>query len=170
MDPYSSTTGRVRTAKTTSTSRRDVDVGREVIFYHYHYHYHYRHRHRHRHRHHHRHRHCHYHYHYHYHNARDYCGKISARIFFHQSLISGCYAILTSPKEGETAVYGYNPALFWVLSVSCWCLAELIFHVVRSECSILQAEFNMSNDKQLIYYSQNPKNWQGILRLNYVMS
>ena len=38
---------------------------------------------------------------------------------FHQSLISGCYAILTSPKEGETAVYGYNPALFWVLSVSC---------------------------------------------------
>ena len=31
---------------------------------------------------------------------------------FYQSLISGCYAILTSPKEGETAVYGYNPALF----------------------------------------------------------
>ena len=37
----------------------------------------------------------------------------------HQSLISGCYAILTSTKEGETAVYSYNPALFWVLSVSC---------------------------------------------------
>ena len=33
----------------------------------------------------------------------------------------------TSPKEGETAVYGYNPALFWVLSVWCWCLEELIF-------------------------------------------
>ena len=31
---------------------------------------------------------------------------------FHQSLISACYAILTNPKEGETAVYGYNPALF----------------------------------------------------------
>ena len=31
---------------------------------------------------------------------------------FHQSLISGCYAILASPKEGETAVYGYNPARF----------------------------------------------------------
>ena len=31
---------------------------------------------------------------------------------FHQRLISGCYAILASPKEGETAVYGYNPALF----------------------------------------------------------
>ena len=45
----------------------------------------------------------------------------------YQSLIFGCYAILTSPKEGETAVYAYNPALFWVLSVSCWCLAELIF-------------------------------------------
>ena len=40
-------------------------------------------------------------------------------IFFHQSLISGCYSVLTSPKEGETAVHGYNPALFWVLSVSC---------------------------------------------------
>ena len=30
---------------------------------------------------------------------------------FHQSFLC-CYAILTSPKEGETAVYGYNPALF----------------------------------------------------------
>ena len=30
-------------------------------------------------------------------------------------------------KEGETAVYGYNPFLFWALSVSWWCLAELIF-------------------------------------------
>ena len=45
---------------------------------------------------------------------------------FHQSFLC-CYTILTSPKEGETAVYGYNPALFWLLSVSCWCLAELIF-------------------------------------------
>ena len=31
---------------------------------------------------------------------------------FHQSFLC-CYAILTSPKEGETAVYGYNPALFF---------------------------------------------------------
>ena len=31
---------------------------------------------------------------------------------FYQSLISGCYSILTSPKEGETAVYAYNPTLF----------------------------------------------------------
>ena len=30
---------------------------------------------------------------------------------FHQSFLC-CYAILTSPKEGETAVYGLNPALF----------------------------------------------------------
>ena len=50
----------------------------------------------------------------------------SARIFFIRAF-SGCYAILTSPKKGETAVYGYNPALFWVLSVSYWYLAELIF-------------------------------------------
>ena len=34
----------------------------------------------------------------------------SARIFFIRAF-SGCYAILTSPKKGETAVYGYNPAL-----------------------------------------------------------
>ena len=34
-----------------------------------------------------------------------------ARIFFTR-VFSGCYTILTSPKEGETAVYGYNPALF----------------------------------------------------------
>ena len=40
------------------------------------------------------------------------------------ALFSGSCAILTSPKKGEKAVYGYNPALFWVLSVSCWCLAE----------------------------------------------
>ena len=42
----------------------------------------------------------------------------SARIFFIR-FYSGCYTILTSPKKGETAVYGYNPALFLVLSVSC---------------------------------------------------
>ena len=35
----------------------------------------------------------------------------SARIFFIRAF-SGCYAILTSPKEGEKAVYGYNPAPF----------------------------------------------------------
>ena len=50
----------------------------------------------------------------------------SARIFFIRAF-SRCCAILTSPKKGETALYGYNPALFWVLSVSCWCLVELIF-------------------------------------------
>ena len=66
------------------------------------------------------------------------CADIFTRIF------SGCYAILTSPKEGETAAYGYNPAVFWVLSVSCWCLAELIFTKYDQHCSILRAEFNMS--------------------------
>ena len=33
-------------------------------------------------------------------------------IFFRQSPISGCYAILTSPKEGETAVYSNIPLCF----------------------------------------------------------
>ena len=57
--------------------------------------------------------------------------KAECADIFHQSPISGCYAILTSPKEGETAVYGYNPAPFWVLGVvlmSC----RVNFHVVRS--------------------------------------
>ena len=31
-----------------------------------------------------------------------------------------------APKRAKQ-LSGYNPALFWVLSVSCWCLAELIF-------------------------------------------
>ena len=35
----------------------------------------------------------------------------SARIFFIRAF-SGCYAILTSPEEGETTAYSYNPALF----------------------------------------------------------
>ena len=35
----------------------------------------------------------------------------SAWIFFTRAF-SGCYALLTSPRDGETAVYGYNPALF----------------------------------------------------------
>ena len=38
--------------------------------------------------------------------------KSECTAFFHQSLISNCYAILMSLKEGETAVYGYNPAQF----------------------------------------------------------
>ena len=41
----------------------------------------------------------------------DSVGVESPRIFFTR-VFSGCYAIQTSPKEGETAVYGYNPALF----------------------------------------------------------
>ena len=44
--------------------------------------------------------------------------KIRAeRVIFQQSF-SVCYAVLTSYKNGETAVDSYNPALFWVLSVS----------------------------------------------------
>ena len=50
----------------------------------------------------------------------------SARIFLVR-VFSGCYAILTSPKKGETAVCGCNPTLFWVLLLSCWRLAKLIF-------------------------------------------
>ena len=38
--------------------------------------------------------------------------KIRVRGYFSSEFFSGCCAILTSPKKGETAVYGYNPALF----------------------------------------------------------
>ena len=69
---------------------------------------------------------------------------------FHQSLISGCYGKLTNTKEGETAVYGYNPAQFRVLSVWCWCLADLIFTYYDQHCSILLAELNMST---LIFFA-----------------
>ena len=31
------------------------------------------------------------------------------------------------PQKGRNSCLDYNPALFWVLSVSCWCLGELIF-------------------------------------------
>ena len=39
--------------------------------------------------------------------------------FIFQQIFSVCYAILISHNNGETAVDDYNPALFWVLSVSC---------------------------------------------------
>ena len=42
----------------------------------------------------------------------------SVRVIFQRSF-SVRYAILISYNNSETAVYGYNPALFWVLSVSC---------------------------------------------------
>lgn len=38
-------------------------------------------------------------------------------------------APLTSYNNGETAVNGYSPAQFLILSVSCLCLAKLIFYV-----------------------------------------
>ena len=36
-----------------------------------------------------------------------------------QIMNSVYYAILTSHNNGGTAIDGYNPALFWVLLVSC---------------------------------------------------
>ena len=52
-----------------------------------------------------------------------------ARGFSQQMFCVVCfyvYAILTSYNNGETAVGGYNPTLFWVISVSCWYLEKLI--------------------------------------------
>ena len=48
---------------------------------------------------------------------------------FHQSFLC-CYAILTSPKEGETAVYGYNPALFLSSFGVVLMSSRVNFHVV----------------------------------------
>ena len=39
-------------------------------------------------------------------------GYFSAELFC-------CYAMLMSYNNSETAVYGHDPALFWVLLVSC---------------------------------------------------
>ena len=50
----------------------------------------------------------------------------SVLVIFQQSF-SVCYAILMSYNNSETADYGYNPALFGVLSLSYSCLAKLIF-------------------------------------------
>ena len=38
--------------------------------------------------------------------------KIRVRGYFSSEFFSGCCAMVTSPKKGETAVYGYSPALF----------------------------------------------------------
>ena len=70
--------------------------------------------------------------------------KSECKGWFLIRVFSGCCAILSSPKKGEKAAYGYSPALFWILSVSCWGLAELIFTQYDQHCSILLAEFNMS--------------------------
>jgi len=38
--------------------------------------------------------------------------KIRLHGYFSSEFFSGFWAILTSPKKGEKASYGYNPALF----------------------------------------------------------
>ena len=48
--------------------------------------------------------------------ARDMASEFMSGLF--KSLSVRC-AVPTSPPKGETAVYGYDPALFLVLSVSC---------------------------------------------------
>ena len=57
----------------------------------------------------------------------------SARIFFIRAF-SGCYAILTSPQKGETAVYGYN--------------IPLCLEFFRCCVDVLQSEFSRSTALQ----------------------
>ena len=54
--------------------------------------------------------------------------KIRVRGYFSLELSLVVVPCWWAPKRAkQLTVYGYNPAPFWVLSVSCWCLAELIF-------------------------------------------
>ena len=55
-----------------------------------------------------------------------------------------CCRLMRRSNNSETAVYGYNPALFWVVSVSCWCLAKLMFTWPDRYCCILLVEFKTS--------------------------
>ena len=66
--------------------------------------------------------------------------------------------IKKSYKNSKTDVYGYNPALFWVLSVSCWCLRKLIFKSYDEHCSILLAEFILSTCYFYDYHYMTPFN------------
>ena len=50
--------------------------------------------------------------------------KSECAVFLFNRAFSSCYAILKSCNDSETAVYGYNPTLFWVLSVSCWIVLQ----------------------------------------------
>ena len=55
-----------------------------------------------------------------------------------------CCRLMRRSNNSETAVYGYNPALFWVVSVSCWCLAKWMFTWPDRYCCILLVEFKTS--------------------------
>ena len=55
----------------------------------------------------------------------------SERVIFSRGF-SVCCAVLISHKNGETAICDYNPALFWVLSMSCLMSCKVNFNVARS--------------------------------------
>ena len=76
--------------------------------------------------------------------------------YFIVDLLSACYAMLMSYNNNEIAVHGYNSALFWVLTVSRWCLAKLIFTQYDQHCSILFAEFNLSRAENFHPYTVKP--------------
>ena len=71
------------------------------------------------------------------------------------------------PPKGRNSCLGYNPALFWVLSVSCWCLGELIS---RSTISI--AVFclqNLIRLHQFSAYTLIPKGWYSPIKVTGVL-
>ena len=65
-------------------------------------------------------------------SIKTWSAKMKSRRIFFPRVFSACCAILTSPKEGETAVYGYNHrsvlSSFGVVLMSC----RVNFHVVKN--------------------------------------
>ena len=85
---------------------------------------------------------------------------------FHQSFL-WLLRHTDEPQKGRNSCLGYNPALFWVLSVSCWCLGELIS---RSTISI--AVFclqNLIRLHQFSAYTLIPKGWYSPIKVTGVL-
>ena len=69
--------------------------------------------------------------------------EIRVRGYFSSQLSLVVAPYWRAPKRAKQLSMATIP-LSWVLSVSCWCVAELIFWWYDQHCSILLAEFNMS--------------------------
>ena len=75
--------------------------------------------------------------------------KTSTRQGGHQKQSGGL-----AHKNGETAVYGYHPALFLVLSVSCSCLAKLIFTECDQLCRFQRVYLGYYYDLSSRYFTE----------------
>ena len=85
-------------------------------------------------------------------------GYFSSRCVFARAF-SGCCAILTSPKRGETAVHGYNPESRSVLSFFGVVLMSrrVNFYVVQSEAMSARGIIVFVKSNQLVKSIDNKK-------------